>query len=155
MARRTAGYYLSAHQPIACDRIGAEGADHHDALIDEVADDVLEEVPGGSVAPVQVTLALAQLKTPDLETDTVALLHVPGPKVMVPRSRFWSIASTSGLITFADTGATWVPARAGSAPAKTPIRSRTVMIRERADGRTTTSLDRAEWLNPGGYRRNG
>jgi hypothetical protein len=29
------------------------------------------------------------------------------------------------------------------------------MIRERADWRTTTSLDRAEWLNAAGYNRNG
>src|SRR5207245_5998474 len=66
-----------------------------------------------SVAPVQVILALVQLNALLLDRDTVALLHVPGPKVMVPRSRFCSIARISGLITFADTGATWVPACAG------------------------------------------
>ena len=71
------------------------------------------------------------------------------------RRRMSSIARTSGLSTLADTGAIWVLACAGFVPPTTLARKRTAMMLERADGRTTTSLDRAEWLNPAGYSRNG
>jgi hypothetical protein len=67
-----------------------------------------------TVAPEQMTLALAQLSTPARDKETVALLHTPGPNVTVPRSRSWSFDSTSGLMLFADTEAITVAVCAGA-----------------------------------------
>jgi hypothetical protein len=56
------------------------------------------------------------LKTPAREIPTVAPDQIPGFKVIVPRSRFCSELSESGLTMFAVTEAFWVAAAAGIAP---------------------------------------
>ena len=73
------------------------------------------------VAPLQVTLALVQLNAPVREIPTVAPDQVPGPSTIVPRSRFWTHASVSGLTMVAETVATPPgAARAGPAAARPP-----------------------------------
>jgi hypothetical protein len=57
--------------------------------------------------------ALAQLGAPPWKA-TVALLHVPGPSVIVPKSRFWSDDSTSDFETLALMVADCVAACAGA-----------------------------------------
>jgi hypothetical protein len=65
-------------------------------------------------APVQTTFALPQVKAPACEMEILALLHTPGPRVTVARSRSCTLVSTSGLLTLALTLAVIVAARAGA-----------------------------------------
>jgi hypothetical protein len=58
-------------------------------------------------------LALVQVKTPARDMPTVAAVQLPGCKVIVPRSRFCTDVSVSGLMTVAWMDAFWVTASAG------------------------------------------
>src|SRR3954469_9577024 len=66
-------------------------------------------------------LALAQLRAPACESDTVALLPTPGLSVTDPKSRSWILEMTSDLTFVALTLAITVAAHAGAPTAARPI----------------------------------
>jgi hypothetical protein len=97
------------------------------------------------VTPLHTTLALVQLKAPDCDSDTDALLHVPGPSVTDPKSRSWSLLMTSGFTALAVTDADCVAAAAGM-----PIpnaQEATSMCIDIAGRRRKLVVPRPKWLD--------
>jgi len=66
-----------------------------------------------SDAPVQVTFTVPQVKMPARDRDTVALLHMPGPRVTDPRSRSCNFVMTNGFNVLAFTEAFTLAANKG------------------------------------------